>query len=202
MNTLLRLGLVGFLCGSLTGCAIGIAVGVNLAAQGLLALGLAPIFHLAQLEKERCVAFIGKGIEVTEALDASIPTNEGEVQTFQRVIWQSEFEGEGYPQRERREPVTTEGTLAISEQSVILVPPSGTAGVRIPYEVVASVELSHVNPHSMTVKSCNGRFDIFKFWQSHENKLDPEAAAVAAAQLKSRVAAFQATMQKQAESPH
>jgi hypothetical protein len=185
------------------------AVGVNLAAQGLLALGLAPIFQLAQLEKERCVEFVGKGIEVTEALDASIPTNEGEVQTFQRVFWQSEFEGEGYPQRERREPVTTEGTLAISEHSVLLVPPPGTAGVRIPYEVVASVELSlasvelsHVKPHSMTVKSCNGRFDIFKFWQSHENELDPEAAAVAAAQLRSRVAAFQATMQKQAESPH
>ena len=174
------------------------AVGVNLAAQGLLALGLAPIFQLAQLEKERCLEFIGRGIEVTEALDTSIPTNEGEVQTFEATIWRLWDEGERSSQRDAK----AEGTLAITERSILFVPPPGTAGVRIPYELVLTVELSPINPYSMTVRSCTGRFETFYFWRREPNTIDPESAAAAIAQLTTRVAAFRASTHKATDTPH
>ena len=42
----------------------------------------------------------------------------------------------------------------------------------------------------MIVKSCFGRFDIVMFLRRQPNDLDPETTTAAAAQLKSRVAAF------------
>jgi hypothetical protein len=42
----------------------------------------------------------------------------------------------------------------------------------------------------MIVNSCFGRFDIVTFSRRQPNNVDPEATMAAAAQLKSRVAAF------------
>jgi hypothetical protein len=83
-----------------------------------------------------------------------------------------------------------------------LVPPPGTAGVRIPYELVLTVELNPIFPYFMTVTSCTGRFETFYFWRREPNAVDPEAAAVAVAQLKARVAAFRATTLKATDTPH
>ena len=203
MNTSLRLGLIAFLCAGLTGCAILPAVGLNLAAQGVLALTLGPVFTMGErAERERCDDLASKDIAVTEPVEIAIPTDEGEVQMFERVFWRPEFEGEGYPQKERsKDSTATEGKFVITERSILLVTPPGTAGVRIPIEIVSKVDLNPVHPYSMAVKSCGGRFDIFGFWQGQANRLDPEAAAVAAAKIKARVAAIHSTAHKGTEGP-
>ena len=203
----LRFALVASLCVGLTGCAAAVHGIVASALADLLKQAFPPKissvnpYQLAQADRERCTEFTGKGVEVTEPVGLAIPTNEGEVQTFEATIWRLWAEGERFPPRERREPATAEGTLAITEQSVLLVPPPGTAGVRIPYEVVLTVELNPLNAYSITVNSCTGRFEIFNVRQGQRNILDPETAAAAAAQLKVRVTAFRATTHKQTESP-
>jgi hypothetical protein len=156
--------------------------------------------QLSQADWKRCRELAAKGIEVTEPLEIAIPTNEGEVQTFEGTVWLLEYEGERYP--ERRLPVIAEGTLVITELSVILVPPPHTAGVRIPYQAVVTVDLNPVNRYSMNVISCTARFDTFNFWHRQTTKHDPEAAATAVAKLKARVAAFQANANRNAEVPH
>lgn len=143
-------------------------------------------------ETKRCWEFRDKGIAVTEALETTVPTDEGEVQWFEPVFWEPAFEREGHPQLEiLGTPI--EGTLVITDRSILLAPPPGIAGVRIPYEIVVSAGLSPVNPHSLIVRTLCRRFDVFAFWQKQTDKFDPEAAAVAATQLKARMAAFQAT---------
>jgi hypothetical protein len=173
------------------------AVGLNLAAQGaqgLVALTLGPLATMQERsEKDRCLLYTNKGISVTESLESAIQSDEGEVTIFESASWRPEFSLEGYPQVERsRTP--TQGTLAISERSALFLPPPGTTSVRIPYELVQNVEVHGSDatdePRFMIVNSCFGRFDIVTFLRWPPNNLNPEATTAAAAQLKSRVAAF------------
>jgi len=198
MKMRLRSGLVALLCSTgMAGCAILPAVGLNLAAQGaqgLVALTLGPMVAMQErAQTDRCAVSKGRGISVGESLESAVPTDEGEVETFEPAYWRPEFASEGYPQAERsRTP--TEGTLAISERSILLVPPLGATRVRIPYELVQDVEVRRAavtgEPRSMIVKSCFGRFDIVTFGQRQANEPDPDATAAAAAQLKARLASF------------
>ena len=207
MNTGLRLVLVLLLCTGLAGCALGV-FGIPLliiygggTATGLAVGGSIAVYQDAEIS--RCLDLNRDGIAVTEPVEIAIPTGEGVVQIFEWVTWQPEFEVRGYAKRERAtDSSAAEGKFAVTERSVLLVPPPGTAGVRIPYEVVDGVELSPVNPHSMTVKSCWNRFDSFDFRQRPANGFDPEAAAAAAARIKARVAALHATAGKQAPLPN
>jgi len=199
LNTTPRLVLLVNLWAGLTGCAMLPAVGLNLAAQGaqgLVALTLGPLANMQErAEKDRCLVSTGKGIAVSESLETVIPTNEGDVRMFEPATWRSEFEREGYPQVERSRTPTA-GTLALTERSILFVQPPGATGIRIPYELVQDVEVQRSSvtgePRSMIVKSCFGRFDIVSFWQHQPNRLDPEATTAAAAQLKTRAAAFHA----------
>jgi hypothetical protein len=196
VNAAARSGALALACAGLSGCAILPAVGINLAAQGVAALAVTPIAAMAQRDdKDRCVAARGNGIAVTESLETLIPAGPGQGRVFEPAYWRPEFEGEGYPQSERsRTPV--EGTVAITDRSVLLVPAQGGASIRIPYEVVldVSVHRSAVTgePRSTIVKSCAGRYDIFTFAERPSNRLDAEATTAAAAELKARVAAFDA----------
>jgi len=197
MKGWLQAGSAAFACAGVTGCAILPAVGLNLAAQGAVAMAIAPIAALQEhTEKDRCLAPAGKGVAITESFESAIPTAEGDVRTFEPAYWRPEFEGEGYPRVERaRTPVA--GKLAITDRSLLLLPPPGTTSVRIPYELVIDVDVHRSSvtgaPRSMIVKSCFGRFDIFTFLQREPNTPDPEATAAAADQLKARVAAFHAS---------
>ena len=109
--------------------------------QGLVALTLGPFVSLQERsEGDTCLAYTNKGISVTESLEVAIPNDEGVVAVFESVSWRPEFARDGYPQVERsRTP--TEGTLAISERAALFLPPPGTTSVRIPYELVQSVEI-------------------------------------------------------------
>jgi hypothetical protein len=182
----------------MTGCAILPALALNLAAQGaqgLVAVSLGPMVAMQEgSQKDRCGLLKAKGYSVTESLENSTPTNEGEIGTFEPAFWRPEFALEGYPEVEQsRTP--TEGTLAISDRSVFFVPPPGTVSVRIPYELVQGVEVpknaATGEPRSMIVKSCFGRFDIVTFRQPQSNNVDPVVTAAAADQLKTRVTKFQ-----------
>jgi hypothetical protein len=185
------------LCGS--GCALLPVAALNLAAQGaqgVVALTLGPLSDLQERSgADRCAVYGNKGISVSESLEIRIPTSEGAVKTFEPASWRPEFTRDGYPEVERfRTPV--EGRVAMSERSILLVPPPGAIMVRIPYELVQNVEIGKDAitgaPRSMIVKSCEGRFDIVTFWQLRPKDPDPDATAVAAAQLEARVAAFRA----------
>jgi hypothetical protein len=199
MNSTLRAGLAALLGIGATGCAILPAVGLNLAAQGaagLVALGLGPLSAMEERSNpDRCSVFAGKGISVTESLESTIPTDEGEVRTFEPAYWRPEFAIDGYPRVERSK-ASTEGKLAITERSVLFVPPPGAIRVRVPFQLVQEVEERPGSvageARSMIVKSCSGRFDIVTFGHgSPEDPGDGSPTAVVA-QLKARVAAFRA----------
>jgi hypothetical protein len=172
---------------------------LNLAAQGaqgLVALTLGPLSAMQEgANSDTCAMFADRGISVSESLETAIPNGEGTVAKFETASWRPEFAHDGYPQSERyRTP--TEGTLAIGERSVLLVPPPGEAMVRIPYELVQGVEVRRDDVNgaasSMIVKSCSGRFDIVTFWRRQPTGPDPDATTAAAGQLEARVAAFRA----------
>jgi hypothetical protein len=89
--------------------------------------------------------------------------------------------------------------LAITERSVLLVPPSGSEGVRIPYEMVLSIEVKESPVTSLIVGSCHGRFDTVILWQGEARILDTEATAAAAATIKARLAGFQPGIDRETE---
>src|SRR5450631_4410453 len=125
LNTLLRLYLLAYLCAAMSGCAMLPALALNLAAQGaqgLVAVSLGPMVAMQDAsQKDRCGLLKAKGLAVTESLESSPPSNEGEVGTFEPVFWRPEFALEGYPEVEQsRTP--TEGTLTISDRAVFFVP--------------------------------------------------------------------------------
>jgi hypothetical protein len=120
------------------------------------------------------------------------------VQMFETVSWRSAFEGEGYPRLgPKRTP--TKGVLAVTERSVLLVPPLGSEGVRIPYEMVLSINVQESPVTSLIVSSCYGRFDILTLWQKETRILDTVATAAAAATIKARLARFQPSIDKETE---
>jgi hypothetical protein len=187
MNTALRLALLGLICVGLTGC-------IPVAAYW-------EEFEKKQMEQALCRELTAKGIKVTEPVDATISFGEGAIGNFGQVFWRSEVEGDSHPERERFR-VPTEVVLAIRAQSIAFVPPSGLAGVRIPYEVILEVKPPSLNLNSVVIiKSVCGRHDIFTFWQQHPNAVDPKAAARAVTEIKANVAAFRATAGKGTEVP-
>jgi hypothetical protein len=183
----------------LAGCAILPAIGVGLAAQGaqgLVALSLGPMVAAReQADKDRCAVHSGRGVSITETLETTVPTGEGEVAVFEPAHWRLELAREGYPQVERsRTPI--DGALAITDRSVAFVPPPGAMSVRIPYELVQGVEVTRSaddgEARSMIVRSCYGRYDIVTFGQLPPGAPDPGATTDAAARLTARVTTFRA----------
>lgn len=209
MNASLHLALVALLCVGLAGCAAALQGGTYLAglllheatSGRLSSSSPSQPSQLAQAERERCSEFTSRGIEVTEPQEIAIPTIEGQVRTFEATILRREFEGVGSARRESRMPKLTVGTLVITERSLLLVPPPDRAGLRIPYELVQTVELNPLNAYSIIVNSCTGQFEIFNVLQGQRDILEPQTAAAAAAQLKDRVAEFQATTHRQTKPP-
>ena len=190
LNTTTTAGLAFALSAALAGCAAPIA-GLALAAQGTtaaVALSLGSMDDLRERSAEdQCRVLADRGISVAESLESGSPANEGSAVMFEPAYWRAEVAAEGYPQVERaRTPV--EGTLAISDRSLTFVPPPGGAvSVRIPYELVRSVEVQSDAVAALVVASCQGRFDIVVF--RRQGKPDAAMTADAAAALKSRVAA-------------
>jgi hypothetical protein len=179
------------LCAALAGCAAPIAA--LLASQGTtaaVALSLGPLDDLRdRTAADQCRVLAERGVSVAESLEWGVPANEGKPVMFEPAFWRPEFAQDGYPQVERsRTPVAV--TLAITDRSLTLVPPPGGAvSVRIPYELVRSVEVrgdAGGTPISLVVGSCQGRFDIVTF--GRQGRLDPVMTSDAAAALRARVA--------------
>jgi hypothetical protein len=180
------------LCATLAGCAAPIAA--LLASQGTtaaVALSLGPLDALRdRTAEDQCRVLAERGISVAESLESGAPANSGQAVMFEPAFWRPEFTHEGYPQVERsRTPV--EGTLAIGDRSVTFVPPPGAVSVRVPYELVRSVEVrgdAGSTPVALVVGSCGGRFDIVAF--GRQGKPDPVMTSNAAAALRARVTAL------------
>jgi len=180
---------------ALSGCAVPI-LGAALAAQGTtaaVALSLGPLDALRDsTASDQCRVLAQKGISVSETLEIGVPANEGQAVMFEPAWWRPEFAREGYPQVERsRAP--REGVLAIGDRSLTFVPPAGAVSVRVPYDLVRSVEVrgdASGTPMSLVVGSCNGRFDIVTFQRGA--RPDPTMTTDAAGALRARIAALRA----------
>ncbi len=203
MTTTPRASLVALLCIMLSGCALWPAIGANLAVQGatgLVALSLGPLDAAKERSNpDRCAVHTANGIAVTESLETTAPTNEGDIAVFEAASWRAEFAAEGYPQIERsRTPAA--GALAVSDRSVRFVALPGAVSVRIPYELVQGVEVPRSAdtgaPRALIVRSCFGRYDIVAFGERPRAAPDAATTAAAAAQLEARLAAFRAAADK------
>jgi hypothetical protein len=181
------------LCATLAGCAAPIAA--LLASQGAtaaVALSLGPLDDLRdRTAEDQCSVLAERGVSVAESFEWGVPANEGKPVLFEPAFWRPEFAQDGYPQVERsRTPAAV--TLAITDRSLTLVPPPGSAvSVRIPYELVRSVEVrgdAGGTPISLVVGSCQGRFDIVTF--GRQGRPDPVTTSDAAAALRARVPAL------------
>ena len=182
------------LCEALAGCAAPI-LGAALAAQGTtaaVALSLGPLDDLRdRTAEDQCRVLAERGVSVSESLEWGVPASEGKAVTFEPAYWRPEFSHDGYPQVERaRTPV--EGALAIGDRSLTFVPPPGGAvSIRIPYELVRSVEVrgdAAGTPVSLVVGSCQGRFDIVTF--RRHGRPDPVTTSDAAAAIRAHVPAL------------
>jgi len=140
----------------------------------------------------QCSSQTDKKIEVTEAVDIEIPANEGKVAAFTPAYWQTQFEthvaSKGAPAVE-----VTAGTFAVTDKSIVFVPPPGLEGVHLPLVGVLSVELQQGAatgaPRQLTVESCFGRLDRFTFGQTQNaRQLDSKATADDAAEIRARIA--------------
>jgi hypothetical protein len=198
MALLARLTFTVMLCAGLTACAALLPavilpqVVATVGVAGLSAVTCATD-PLCEMQAPRCVDPAGKNIEVTESSDIGIPADEGKVATFLPTYWQPQFVMQGASQAERPLEATA-GTFAVTDKSAVFVPPPGMDGVQIPLAGVLNVELqlnpSTGAPRQMTVESCFGRLDRFTFGQRQQmGRLDSEATATAAAEIKTRIAA-------------
>jgi hypothetical protein len=192
MSTLTRSILIAFACATLTGCAPN---------EILFAWA-----RVRDQQRKLCLDFANKGVAVTPQTESTIPVDEGEVHTFEPTFWRMTSTSEDYPEAERPD-ATIVGKLVITERSVIFVPPPARTGVRIPREVVLSVELrkwplagpSADERRSIIVRSCIERseilerypiferYDIFTIREMHDpSRVNSSATAAAVAQLKAR----------------
>ena len=188
---------VAFTLGAmLSGCAAPI-IGAALAAQGTtaaVALSLGPLDALRDSTAEdQCRVLAERGVSVGESLEWGVPASEGTAATFEPAFWRAEFASEGYPQVERsRTPV--EGALSIGDRSVTFMPPPGGAvSIRIPYELVRTVEVrgdASGTPVSLVIGTCQGRFDIVAF--RRQGRPDPVMTSDAATALRARVPSLRA----------
>ena len=199
MVFLMRLGSTVLLCAGLTACAAllpAVMLPQVVATIGVAGLSAAcATDSVCETPAGRCTDSVGKKIEVTELSDIGIPVDEGKVATFMPTYWQSQFVTQGASKAERPMEATA-GTFAVTDKSAVFVPPPGMEGVQIPLAGVLNVDLqmnpSTGAPRQMTVESCFGRLDRFTFGQRQQmGRLDSEATATAAAEIKARVAAFQ-----------
>jgi len=180
----------------LSGCAAPF-LGAALAAQGTsaaVALSLGPLDALRDsTASDPCRVLADKGISVSETLEIGVPANEGQAVVFETAWWRPEFVRDGYPQVERSR-ASREGVLTIGARSMTFVPPAGAVSVRIPYDLVRSVEVrgdASGTPVSLVVGSCEGRFDIVTFQRGA--RPDPTMTTDAAAALRARIATLRAS---------
>lgn len=198
MATLIRLGIITFLCAALAACAAALLpavvvpqVAATVGVAGLTATSCAGNSS-CEPEARQCTSPTDKRIEVVEARDVDIARNEGEVAGFTPAYWQPQFASGGVA-RTATVVAATAGTFAVSDKSIVFAPPRGTEGVRIPLASVLNVELQRSSttgaPHQVTVESCFGRLDRFTFGQSRQpDRLDSKATADAAAEIRARMA--------------
>ena len=183
MHALLRASLIAFACAGLSACG-GLGIGLWVMAGG------ADAERAQQLVEDRlCRESGARGVAIGEPADAAIPDDEGKVETFGPVFWRPSFHLEGFPDREPERPAVG-GTLALTGQAILFVPRPRAPGVRIPYEAVLDVDPSPKSGVVVIVHSVCSRFDIFTFWQGPPSAADPEAAKVAMATIKARLAAI------------
>jgi len=195
--------------GGLAGCALGaFALPFYLIYGGGTAAGLlvGTSLEMHEAQKRRfCHEVTSRGIEVSESTELRMPTDEGDVRTYE-AAWQSALAEEGYPKVEpRRLPVS--GKLIVTERSVLLVPPPGTAGVRIPYEGVQNIEVRNISasgmPYTIIVNSACGRYDIFTYVRREGTSgLDPDATTAVAKRLKDSVALLRAAAARERGGSH
>ena len=164
----------------------------TVAVAGLQAVSCATGDASCEQRARQCASQTDKSVAVTEAIDVEIPANEGKVASFTPAYWQSQFD---YSVGARNAPSVeaTAGTFAITDKSIVFVPPPGIAGVRLPIVAVVNVDLQQGAsgaPRQLTVESCFGRLDRFSFGQTRDaRQLDSRATAEAAAEIKARIAA-------------
>ena len=206
LATLTRLGATTFLCVALTACAAALLpavvmpqVAATVAVAGLSAASCSGDSS-CELEARQCASQTDKKLAVSEAVDIAIPANEGKVAAFTPAYWQPQFETQ-IPARAAATVEVTAGTFAVTDKSIVFVPPPGIEGVQLPLMGVLTVELQQSAttgaPRQLTVESCFGRLDRFTFGQSQNaRQLDSKATADAAAEIKARIATARPPVRK------
>ncbi len=191
MNTLLRLGLIAALCALLAGCGAFMA-GVLLSAEA----------QFKRKQEKACLALAGMNLVVSESSDLKIPADEGQVSTFEPATWHAEgaLLASGSLEAALLAELGTKnltapiaGTLVISERFILLVPPQGTTGVRIPFTAIWYTDKRFNlmgEPRAVVIETCGGRLDIFTLVQKDDSrKPDPHANAQALDQINTRIEA-------------
>ncbi len=196
MKIPIGVGLGALLCAGLTACA---ALAPVVLPQLAVTAGVAGLSGIAcasdpscEGEANPCLASGGNDIEVTETFAVAIPADEGRVASFAPAYWQPQFESTG-SSRAGRPAEPTAGAFFVTDKSALFVPPPGAEGVRLPLAGVQNVQLqrdSSAAPRQLTVESCFGRLDRFVFGHRQQpDRLDSEATAAAAAEIKVRIEA-------------
>jgi hypothetical protein len=203
MGTAISAVTTALLCAGLTGCA---ALAPVVLPQLALTAGVAGLSGVAcatdphcEGAPNPCFAPDRKDIEVSESSAITIPADEGRVVSFAPAYWQSPFDTAG-SSRTPRPAEAMPGTFVVTDKSALFVPPAGTEGVRLPLAGIEDVRVqrdSSATPRQLTVESCSGRLDRFVFGTPGQpGRSDSEATAVAAAEIKARVASARAPKQK------
>ena len=197
------LGAAAVLCAGLMGCAAGLLpallapqVATTVGVAGLSAASCAGDSSSCEPRARQCSSPTDRKLAVTEAVDVDIPANEGKVAAFTPAYWQPQF-----AQNASLAAVSAEanaGTFAITDKSIVFVPPPGVDGVHLPLVGVVNVELQQSSAtgaaRQLTVESCFGRLDRFTFGQpQNARQLDSKATADAAAEIKARIATVRPT---------
>ncbi len=130
------------------------------------------------------------GVGVTESAHITIPSDEHEVAAFEPANWRFRVVSSGGVEVESSGR-STSGRLVVTDRSAVFVPSPGSLGVRIPFDSVWRVELDRWSiggePRSVTVNSCDVRFDVFTFPQQQDmGRVDTDAMIKAAAQVHTR----------------
>jgi hypothetical protein len=185
MNTLVRLSLIAALCATLTGCAFGTGVLIDVNVK------------LSQVWEKFCLDLARMDIVVSEVPDLRIPGDESQVSTFEPVKWQVERQLLDTTEGDILAELATEklaasipGTLVITERAVLFIPSHSTKGVRIPFTTMVNTVVRYNlmgEPRAVVIKTCGRRLDVFTFWQKDgSQKQDPRANAQAVEQIDAR----------------
>src|SRR5262249_49843295 len=172
-------------------------VAATVGVAGISAASCAADSSTCEPQARQCTGPTDKKLEVTEAVDINVPANEGKVATFTPAYWQPPFARNASQAAASAE--ATAGTFAISDKSIVFLPPPGVEGVQLPLVGVVNVELqqdaARGAPRQLTVESCFGRLDRFTFGQTQNaRQLDSKATADAAAEIRARIAPARTTV--------